>query len=239
MALIADAAVDVPPRTMDSIRASSTPHRCRGAFVDSAHRGPPAWLRLFCTRVDARDARGHQDDDQESSKTTESVDEDEGIDEATDSADSDAAKANAKKKEDEVIKVKVSVAKGKTAWIEVKVDGKSVFGAQATGPFEQEYTPESSIEITTSKPSDVTVTKNGEKVRYDTKTSGVARVTITVPKKETTDSEDGESADGTDTADGTDAQSTDGTDAQSTDGTDTASDGQTANDSDDYSYDSY
>ena len=120
-----------------------------------------------------------------SSKTTESVDEDEGTDEATDSADSDAAKANAKKKEDEVIKVKVSVAKGKTAWIEVKVDGKSVFGAQATGPFEQEYTPESSIEITTSKPSDVTVTKNGEKVRYDTKTSGVARVTITVPKKET------------------------------------------------------
>lgn len=174
-----------------------------------------------------------------SSKKTESVDEDEGTDEVTDSVDSDAAKANSKKKEDEVIKVKVSVAKGKTAWIEVKVDGKSVFGAQATGPFEQEYTPESSIEITTSKPSDVTVTKNGEKVRYDTKTSGVARVTITVPKKETTDSEDGESADGTDTADGTDPQSTDGTDAQSTDGTDTASDGQTANDSDDYSYDSY
>ena len=67
----------------------------------------------------------------------------------------------------------------------------------------------------------------------------MARVTITVPKKETTDSEDGESADGTDTADGTDPQSTDGTDAQSTDGTDTAFDGQTANDSDDYSYDSY
>ena len=174
-----------------------------------------------------------------SSKKTESVDEDEGTDEATDSADSDAAKATAKKEEDEVIKVKVSVAKGKTAWIEVKVDGKSVYGAQATGPFEQEYAPESSIEITTSKPSDVTVTKNGEKVRYDTKTSGVARVTITVPKKESTDSEDGESTDGTDTADGTDAQSADGADAQSADGTDTASDGQAANDSDDNSYDSY
>lgn len=174
-----------------------------------------------------------------SSKKTESVDEDEGTDEATDSADSDAAKATAKKEEDEVIKVKVSVAKGKTAWIEVKVDGKSVYGAQATGPFEQEYTPESSIEITTSKPSDVTVTKNGEKVRYDTKTSGVARVTITVPKKESTDSEDGEGTDGTDTADGTDAQSVDGADAQSADGTDMASDGQAANDSDDNSYDSY
>lgn len=161
-----------------------------------------------------------------SSKKTETVDEDEDTDEAT-----------AKKEENEVTKVKVSVAKGKTAWIEVKVDGKSVYGAQATGPFEQEYTPESSIEITTSKPSDVTVTKNGEKVRYDTKTSGVARVTITVPKKETTGSENGESSDGTDTTDG--ADTTDGTDAQSTDGADTATDGQTPTDSTDYSYDSY
>lgn len=173
-----------------------------------------------------------------SSKKTETVDEDEDTDEATDeSTDSDATKTTAKKEENEVTKVKVSVAKGKTAWIEVKVDGKSVYGAQATGPFEQEYTPESSIEITTSKPSDVTVTKNGEKVRYDTKTSGVARVTITVPKKETTDSENGESSDGVDTTDGTDT--TDGIDAQSTDGADTATDGQTPTDSTDYSYDSY
>lgn len=164
-----------------------------------------------------------------SSKKTETVD-DEDADEATnESTDSDATKTTAKKEENEVTKVKVSVAKGKTAWIEVKVDGKSVYGAQATGPFEQEYTPESSIEITTSKPSDVTVTKNGEKVRYDTKTSGVARVTITVPKKETTDSENGESTDGTGTSDGTDT----------TDGTDAATDGQATTDSTDYSYDSY
>lgn len=168
---------------------------------------------------------------QKSSKKTESTDEDKDADEATDAAGSDAAKATVKTEEDEVTKVKVSVAKGKTAWIEVKVDGKSVYGAQATGPFEQEYTPESSIEITTSKPSDVTVTKNGEKVRYDTKTSGVARVTITVPKKETADSANGDNAGGTDNADGTDAQSTVGTDA--------ASDDQTVNDTDDYSYDSY
>ncbi len=167
-----------------------------------------------------------------SSKKTETVDETTDV-----STDSDAAKTTAKKEENEVTKVKISVAKGKTAWIEVKVDGKSVYGAQATGPFEQEYTPESSIEITTSKPSDVTVTKNGEKVRYDTKTSGVARVTITVPKKETTDSKNGESTDGADSTDGTD--SADGTNAQSNDGTDTAADGQTTNDSTDYSYDSY
>lgn len=167
-----------------------------------------------------------------SPKKTESVDEDEDTDKTrNESTDSEAAKTTAKKEESKVTKVKISVAKGKTAWIEVKVDGKSVYGAQATGPFEQEYTPESSIEITTSKPSDVTVTKNGEKVRYDTKTSGVARVTITVPKKETTDSENGESSDGADTPDGTD--STDGPDTQSTDGADTATGGQAPADSTD------
>ena len=176
-----------------------------------------------------------------SSKKTVTADEDEDADEGTDeSTDSETAKKTTKKGENEVTKVKVSVAKGKTAWIEVKVDGKSVYGAQATGPFEQEYTPESSIEITTSKPSDVTVTKNGEKVRYDTKTSGVARVTITVPKKETTDAKDGEGSDGTDGTESTDGtDGTDGTDAQSTDGTDTVTDGQTTTDSADYSYDNY
>lgn len=173
-----------------------------------------------------------------SSKKVDSTDEDEDSDEDSDeSTGSDASKTASNKKENEATKVKVSVAKGKTAWIEVKVDGKSVYGAQATGPFEQEYTPESSIEITTSKPSDVTVTKNGEKVRYDTKTSGVARVTITVPKKETSDSEKGETADDTGNADGTD--DTDATDAQSADGTDAVTDGQATTDSTGYSYDSY
>lgn len=144
---------------------------------------------------------------------------------ATDDSDSSdtSSKKSSKKTEDTVTKVKVSVAKGKTAWIEIKVDGKSVYGAQATGPFEQEFTPESSIEITTSKPSDVTVTKNGEKVRYDTKTSGVARVTITVPKKSTdsTDSSD-DSDSSSDSTDGTDAQSSDGSSTDGTDSSDSA-----------------
>ena len=149
---------------------------------------------------------------------------------SSDSSDtSSSSSSSSKKAEDTTVKVKVSVAKGKTAWIEVKVDGKSVYGAQATGPFEQEYTPESSIEITTSKPSDVTVTKNGEKVRYDTKTSGVARVTITVPKK-ASDTDGDASSDGSTSSDGTDSQSTDGTSTDSSaDGT--ASDSATGGDS--------
>ena len=89
--------------------------------------------------------------------------------------------------------VRVKVAKKKTAWVEVKVDGKSVYASQTTGPFDKKFIPASSVEITTSKPSFVTVIKNGKKVRYDTKTSGVARVTLTVPTKTTGTSDTGTS----------------------------------------------
>lgn len=91
---------------------------------------------------------------------------------------------------------KVSVASKKTAWVEIKVDGKSVYAAQTTGPWEYEYTPNSAIEITTSKPSYVTVTKNDEKVRYDTKVSGVARISEAVEQPSSDDATDA-SADGT------------------------------------------
>ena len=39
------------------------------------------------------------------------------------------------------------------------------------------------IDITTDTPSAVAVYKNGEKVRYDTKVSGVGKVSILAPKK--------------------------------------------------------
>ena len=166
-------------------------------------------------------ASGSTASSKKSSKRDSSSDDSEDSDDSESSSDDSASKS----KKNKVTKVKVKVAKGKTAWIEVKVDGKSVYGAQATGPFEQEYTPESSIEITTSKPSDVTVTKNGEKVRYDTKTSGVARVTITVPKKATTgksSSSDSDSSDTSDGSDSSDSSSTDSSDTQSSDSGDTS-----------------
>ena len=90
-------------------------------------------------------------------------------------------------------KVKISIAKGKTSWLEIKLDGKSVYGDTVVGPFEQEYTVTQSMEITVDKPADVTITKNGEKVRYDSKSAGVARVTITAPQ--TDDSQDDSGAD--------------------------------------------
>ncbi len=89
---------------------------------------------------------------------------------------------------------------GDSSWIEVTLDGEAVFGNEVYGPFEAEYTVTESIQITATTPGNVTVTENGEVVRWETKTSGVARITITAP--ETTDEDDS-------TADEDDATDTD------------------------------
>ena len=81
--------------------------------------------------------------------------------------------------------VAVSVADGASSWVEIKLDGKSVFADNVIGPFDEEYTVEDSIEITVSSPADVVVTHNGQEVSWDTRTAGVAKVTITAPEPET------------------------------------------------------
>lgn len=94
--------------------------------------------------------------------------------------------------------VGISVPEGGTSWIEIKLDGVSFFADNVIGPFDKEYTVEESIEITVSSPADVTVTHNGEEVSWDTRTAGVAKVTITAPQPETpaTDEEAGTDEDG-------------------------------------------
>lgn len=105
-----------------------------------------------------------------------------------DDSPDDAQSGKPAKDEPKETIVKVSVKeKGAVAWVEVKLDGKIVLGKQVLGPFEQEFTVTSQIDITTDSPSDVTVRKNGEKVRYDTKVSGVGKVSIVVPKPEKSD----------------------------------------------------
>ena len=87
---------------------------------------------------------------------------------------------------------------GGTSWVEIKLDGVSFFADNVIGPFDKEYTVEESIEITVSSPADVTVTHNGKEVSWDTRTAGVAKVTITAPQPETpaTDEEAGTDEDG-------------------------------------------
>ena len=141
------------------------------------------------------------DTDANAADGTDAADTGDGSTDGQDSNDGDAAAQPV-----EETKVKVAIKeKGAVAFLEVKLDGKSVLGTQEVGPFEQEFTVTQQIEITTDKPSDVVVTKNGKKVRYDMKVSGVAKVTIAVPQPEPTD--DG-TTDGSDAADAANNAST-------------------------------
>lgn len=124
-------------------------------------------------KVDAADS------DSKGSDTDSSAD-DASSDASSDVTDDDKTGSASSVVEQKV--VKISLAKGKTSWIEVKVDGVSQYADTPVGPYEAEYTPTKSIEITVDNPSDVQVTENGDKVRWDSKTSGVGRVTITVPQ---------------------------------------------------------
>lgn len=110
---------------------------------------------------------------------------DEGVDSDESSSSDDKTDKSTKDEEPEETVVKVKLKeKGTVAWIEVKLDGKVVLGKQVVGPFEEEFKVETQIDITTNTPSAVAIYKNGDKVRYDTKVSGVGKVSILAPKKD-------------------------------------------------------
>ncbi|MBM6867491.1 helix-turn-helix domain-containing protein [Collinsella tanakaei] len=108
-------------------------------------------------------------------------------------------------------KIQVTIDDGKTSWIEVKVDGEYAYDGQTAGPNTLEFIPTQTIEITVDHPADVQVTNNGEKVDWDTRTSGVGRVTINVPQPVVPEG----STDGTDGG-AVDAASAEGTDGEVT-----------------------
>lgn len=112
-----------------------------------------------------------------------STDEDDDADEASSSKDKADKSSKDEEPKETIVKVKLR-EKGAVAWIEVKLDGKIVLGKQIVGPFEEEFKVETQIDITTNTPSAVAIYKNGDKVRYDTKVSGVGKVSILAPKKE-------------------------------------------------------
>lgn len=112
-----------------------------------------------------------------------STDEDDDADEASSSEDKTDKSSKDEEPKETIVKVKLK-EKGAVAWIEVKLDGKIVLGKQVVGPFEEEFKVETQIDITTNTPSAVAIYKNGDKVRYDTKVSGVGKVSILAPKKE-------------------------------------------------------
>lgn len=134
--------------------------------------------------TDSDDTSGDED-------TTASDDEDPTTD---DDADPEIATTP---EEPEQTVVTISVDDGMQSWLEIKLNGQSIFANNVTGPLEQEYTVTSSIEITADEPANVHVKQNGEDVRWDTSIAGVARVDITAPQPSaaTTDSGNDASSD--------------------------------------------
>ena len=121
------------------------------------------------------------------------ADTDAGADADADGKDDDGQNGDASKEPEETV-VTISVKDGESSWLEVRLDGTIVFGNEVYGPWTQEYTVEDSLRITANTPGSVTVKQNGETVRWDTSTSGVARINITAPKKKSTDDADGRPA---------------------------------------------
>lgn len=114
------------------------------------------------------------------------------------STDQTSATSPATTSEPEQLVIAISVEDGAQSWLEIKLNGQSIYANNVVGPLTQEYTVTSSIEITASEPGNVRVTQNGEDVRWDTSIAGVARVSITAPQTPATTT-----GDGTETTDGT------------------------------------
>ena len=94
-----------------------------------------------------------------------------------DAASGDQAQADAAATPEQTV-VQVSLASGETSWVDVTVDGKSVVADNLTGAWSQTYTVTDSIAIQVSNIDAVTVTNNGKKVNFSSKTSGVGTLTI-------------------------------------------------------------
>ncbi len=150
-------------------------------------------LLLIVTLLFVRSCSVRKTENEPASSTSESVEAVSSVEPESSTADSasspetpvtDEAQSPVTEVEDTVIAVHVD--DGDSSWVEIKLDGASVFADNVVGPFDREFTVEQSIEITVTNPADVDVTRNGEAVSWDTRTTGVARVTITAPQPVTT-----------------------------------------------------
>ncbi|OUO19757.1 helix-turn-helix transcriptional regulator [Collinsella sp. An307] len=120
-------------------------------------------------------------EENEDTDSTDANDTDEDGD-ASDDADPATDPEAQTPEEPQQLVVKISVAEGDSSWLEVRVDGSIVLGDEVVGPFEQEFIPQSNIRITANTPGSVKVAENGKEVRWDTSTSGVARINLTAPE---------------------------------------------------------
>ena len=78
--------------------------------------------------------------------------------------------------------VTVKVADGAVSWVEIDNGGKSEVAETVTGPWEKTFTVNQTLTIQVADTTAVTVTKDGEKVKFDELSSGVGTLTIEGPK---------------------------------------------------------
>ncbi len=107
-----------------------------------------------------------------------------------------AAEEQKKQQEEEEEKdvvVVVKVADGKSAWIDINQGGKNLVAKSVTGPWEETFKVDQALTISTTKPGDVVVERNGKPVEFGKVTAGTAKITIDAPKpkkEETSDSKE-------------------------------------------------
>ena len=78
--------------------------------------------------------------------------------------------------------VTVKVADGAVSWVEIDNGGKSEVAETVTGPWEKTFTVNQTLTIQVADTTAVTVTRDGEKVKFDELSSGVGTLTIEGPK---------------------------------------------------------
>ena len=85
--------------------------------------------------------------------------------------------AEAKPAYEEVV-IEVTVAADEVSWLEINCDGEVAVSETVTGPWSETFRPRQEFIIQVGNSLATTVTKNGEVVRYDYKSSGVGTISI-------------------------------------------------------------
>lgn len=97
---------------------------------------------------------------------------------ATDAASSAIVGTGTGNTSAEAVNVRVSVASGGVTWVEITSDGVSAVAETITGPWEKSFNVVDSITVRVGNTSAVSVTKNGQNVKFDELSSGLGTVTI-------------------------------------------------------------
>lgn len=142
----------------------------------------------------------------------------------TSSADASAAtsalaEVSSSKKTAKETKVVVSVETGMVSWVDIQLDGESMVADTITGPWSETYDVHESITVNVGDTTAVTVTENGSRKQFDTKTSGIGSITIQgTPEQTSTSKTDSTDASGkTDDETSTDGDESSKSDSKKTD----------------------